>query len=141
MRTLSVATGSTPSAILADVRQLCHTLIDESEREVIAIGIGSAGIVNTVSGQVIHANENLPGWTGTRLSALDIGDNLPIIAENDARALSFGEALVGAGKEYASVLCVTVGTGIGGGIIIDGEIWHGASYCAGEIGYLVDGLG
>ena len=139
LRTLSVATPTTSAAILADVRQLSQALIDDADGEVIAIGIGSAGMVDTASGQVIHANDNLLGWTGTRLTALQIGNNIPVVAENDARALSYGEALMGAGKAFDSVLCVTVGTGIGGGIIVDGKIWHGANFSAGEIGYLVVG--
>ena len=137
LRMFHVVTPSSPAKILVAVEQLCQTLISESEREVIAIGIGSAGTIDSSSGRVIHANENLPGWTGTKLSALAIGDNLPVFAENDARALSYGEVVLGAGVAYSSVMCITVGTGIGGGIIIDGKIWHGASYGAGEIGYLV----
>ena len=72
------------------------------------------------------------------MSELGIG-GLPVFAENDARALSYGEAVIGAGAQYASILCITVGTGIGGGIIIKGEVLHGANYSAGEIGYLVVG--
>ena len=139
LRTRSVATPATPSAILAEVKQLCHELIAGFQGEIVAIGIGSAGIVDSESGHVIHANDNLPGWTGTHLSALEIGDGLPVLAENDARALSYGEARMGAGRDYSSLLCVTVGTGIGGGIILDGEIWRGPKYSAGEIGYLVVG--
>ncbi|MCY4070812.1 MAG: ROK family protein [Chloroflexi bacterium] len=139
LRTRSVATPSTPSAILSQVKQLCHELITGFQGEIVAIGIGSAGMVDSKRGQVIHANNNLPGWTGTPLSALQIGDGLPVVAENDARALSYGEAKMGAGRHYTSLLCVTVGTGVGGGIILDGEIWHGPNYSAGEIGYLVVG--
>ena len=139
LRTRSVATPAGPAAILAEVKRLCHELITDFQGDVIAIGIGSAGMVDSVRGRVIHANDNLPGWTGTALSALDIGDGLPILAENDARALAYGEAKLGAGKDYSSLLCVTVGTGIGGGIILDGEIWRGPNYSAGEIGYLVVG--
>ncbi len=139
LRTRSVATPSTPSAILAEVKQLCHELFAGFRGEIVAIGIGSAGMVDSKSGQVIHANDNLPGWTGTPLAALQIGDGLPVVAENDARALSYGEAKMGAGRDYTSLLCVTVGTGVGGGIILDGEIWRGPNYSAGEIGYLVVG--
>lgn len=138
VRTLSLATPATPSVILAEVRSLCQRLINESARPVIGIGIGSAGTIDASTGRVIYANENLPGWTGTGLAELDLGD-LPIVAENDARALAYGEAVIGAGEQFASVLCVTVGTGIGGGIILDGEILHGVNYSAGEIGYLVVG--
>ncbi len=135
LRTRSVATPAAPAAILAEVKRLCHELIAGFQGDVIAIGIGSAGMVDSVRGRVIHANDNLPGWAGTALSALDIGDGLPILAENDARALAYGEAKLGAGKDYRSLLCVTVG----GGIILDGEIWRGSNYSAGEIGYLVVG--
>lgn len=139
LRTRSVATPAAPSAILAAVKQLCHELIAAFQGDIVAVGIGSAGIVDSKSGQVIHANDNLPDWTGTCLSALEIGANLPVLAENDARALSYGEAKLGAGRDYTSLLCVTVGTGVGGGIIINGEIWRGPNYSAGEIGYLVVG--
>ena len=138
LRTLSLATPATPAAILAEVRSLCQRLIDESARPLVGIGIGSAGTIDASTGQVIYANENLPGWTGIRLTELDQG-GLPIVAENDVRALAYGEAVIGAGAQFASVLCVTVGTGIGGGIIIDGEILHGPNYSAGEIGFLVVG--
>ena len=138
LRTLSRTTPATPSAILNQARTLCQRLIDESAGAVIGVGIGSAGTIDASTGQVIYANENLPGWTGTRLAELDL-DGLPIVAENDARALAYGEAMIGAGARFSSIVCVTVGTGIGGGLVLDGEILHGANYSAGEIGYLVVG--
>lgn len=137
LHTRAIATPASPSAILAEVESLCQGLIAAYPGEVIAIGIGSAGIIDSARGRVLHANDNLPGWTGTALGALDIGASLPIAAENDARALAYGEAKIGAGKDYASLLCVTVGTGIGGGIVLDGALWRGPGYTAGEIGYLV----
>jgi len=137
LRTQQVATPSTPPAILEAVQRLCRALLDKSGNQVIGIGIGTAGMVNTELGQVIHANDNLPAWTAPRLAAIPIGQNLPIIVENDARAMAYGEAVLGAGADYSSLLCVTVGTGIGGGVVVDGKLWHGATYSAGEIGYLV----
>ncbi len=134
----TTATPATPAAILREARGLCQRLLEDAPHEVIAIGVGSAGSIDSDSGVVVFANENLPGWTGTRFCELAI-DGLPVYAENDARALSFGEAMIGAGAQHSSILCVTVGTGIGGGIIIDGEVLHGANYSAGEIGYLVVG--
>ena len=134
---MQVATAPSPAAILAAARSLCEDLIDIASAPVLGIGIGSAGIIDTKEGRVIFANENLPGWTGTRLTDLEIGVSLPFTAENDVRALAFGEAMMGAGADYDSLLCVTVGTGIGGALIMNGEVWHGANYSAGEIGYLV----
>ena len=135
---LQVDTAGAPAGIMAAARALCQRLLDMAEAPVLAIGIGSAGIIDSHSGIVIHANDNLPGWAGTDLNALSIAD-LPIVAENDARAMAFGEATLGAGAShgYRSLLCLTVGTGIGGALILDGEVWHGANSSAGEIGYLV----
>ena len=135
-QSLQAATAPSPPAILAAASQLCVSLIERAAAPVLGIGIGSAGIIDASSGTVLHANDNLPGWTGTDLAALDIG-GLPIVAENDVRALAYGEATLGAGKGRDSLLCVTVGTGIGGALIIEGEVWHGANFSAGEIGYLV----
>lgn len=137
-RSLQVATAPSPSAILRAARALCETLIAEAGASVLAIGIGCAGVVDTRRAVVIHANDNLPGWTGTDLAALSVG-GLPLVAENDVRAMAFGEGTLGAGREYDSLLCVTVGTGIGGALIFNSEIWPGANFSAGEIGYLVVG--
>lgn len=134
-RTEQLATAPSPVAILDSARSLCLSLIDAAEAPVLGIGIGSAGIIDTEEGKVVFANENLPGWTGTRLADLAIGADLPIIVENDVRAMAFGEAAMGADRD--SLLCVTVGTGIGGALILNGAVWHGADYSAGEIGYLV----
>lgn len=137
-RISAVATPGTPDSVLQAARQLCHQLREASDSDIRAIGVGSAGIINCDTGKVHFANDNMPGWSGTDLTSLAHG-GMPIVAENDARALAYGEAVLGAGKAYRSLLCVTVGTGIGGGIVIDGGLWHGAGYCAGEIGYLVVG--
>lgn len=134
---MQVATAPSPAAILAAARSLCESLLDCAAAPVLGIGIGSAGIIDTKEGRVIFANENMPGWTGTRLTDLEISRNLPLTAENDVRALAYGEAKLGAGADYDSLLCVTVGTGIGGALIMNGEVWHGVDYSAGEIGYLV----
>lgn len=136
-RMAQVATAPSPDAILDSARSLCLSLIEAAEAPVLAIGIGSAGIIDTDEGRVIFANENLPGWTGTRLAELEVGEDLPIVVENDVRAMAYGEAAMGAGREKDSLLCVTVGTGIGGALIMNGAVWHGADFSAGEIGYLV----
>lgn len=131
-----IATPSTPTAIIDAVGDLCLSLYDSSN-SFLGIGIGTAGIVDTECGQIIYANENLPGWTGTNFFDLSISKQIPITVENDVRAMAYAEAVLGVGREYQSVLCVTVGTGIGGGLIMNGEIWHGATYSAGEIGCLI----
>ena len=138
VRSRQVATAPSAPAILCAARALCEGLIAAAEAPVLGIGIGSAGVVDTRTATVIHANDNLPGWGGTDLRALAI-DGLPLVAENDVRAMAFGEARLGAGRDYDSLLCVTVGTGIGGALLFHGEIWPGEHFSAGEIGYLVIG--
>ncbi len=138
LRSLQVATAPSPPAILRAARGLCETLIAEAPAPVLGIGIGCAGVVDTRTATVIHANDNLPGWSGTELSEVS-GGGLPLVAENDVRAMAYGEATLGAGRDYDSLLCVTVGTGIGGALILEGEIWPGANFSAGEIGYLAVG--
>lgn len=135
-RRLQSPTPGSPDGILLEARSLCERLIDLAGAPVLAIGVGSAGIVNSRTGRVIHANDNLPGWSGSNLTQLSV-QSLPVVAENDARAFAYGEATLGAGAAFQSLLGITVGTGIGGAIIIDGQIWHGAQYSAGEVGYLV----
>ncbi len=136
-RAAQVATAPSPGEILSALRSLCASLIASAEAPIAGIGIGSAGIIDTSEGVVVFANENMPGWTGTRLADLEIGGGLPITASNDVRSLAYGEAVLGAGADYDSLLCVTVGTGIGGALIMDGQVWHGADFSGGEIGYLV----
>lgn len=136
-RVRQIATAPSPPAILAAAQTLCESLIAASALPVLGIGIGSAGIIDTGASRVIFANENLPGWSGTRLAPLGAAMDLPIAVENDVRALAYGEALIGAGVDCDSLLCVTVGTGVGGALILNGEVWHGADYSAGEIGFLL----
>ncbi len=138
VRVKKIATAAAPSAILADARALCADLLATATAPVLGIGVGSAGIVDTRAKTVIYANDNLPGWASAQLTDLAPA-GLPLVAANDARAMAYGEATLGAGADYDSLLCLTVGTGIGGAIIIEGEIWPGAHFSAGEIGYLVVG--
>ncbi len=137
--TQQMPTPPTSSDILDSVDHLCHQLADETPATIVGIGVGTAGMVDASTGEVVYANENLPNWTGTKLASIPIGQTLQITVENDVRAMAYAEAVLGAGRDFDSLLCVTVGTGIGGALILDGEIYHGANYSAGEIGYLVVG--
>ena len=86
---------------------------------------------------VIVDSPNLPGWENypveQQLSCLL---NLPVIVENDANAAAWGECVYGAGKGKKNLLLVTLGTGIGGALIVDGKLAHGARGFAGEIGHI-----
>ena len=103
--------------------------------QVAAVGIGSPGPLDIEAG-VVMDTPNLEGWDYVPLRQL-IGDGLGITAflENDANAAALGEHRFGAGRGVAHMIYVTVSTGIGGGLILDGRLYHGANGIAGEIGH------
>ena len=104
--------------------------------DVNSIGIGTPGAANRNSGVVLYSN-NL-GFKDTELGLMlkkKIGKE--IFVENDANAAAYGEFLNGAGKGYQNVVVITLGTGVGGGIIIDGKIYTGFNFCGAEIGHSV----
>lgn len=102
------------------------------------IGISTAGQVNPVKGSIIYANHNIPGYTGTPVKEI-IEDffHVPVAVENDVNTAAIGEACYGAGKEEKDFVCLTYGTGVGGAVFINGSLYHGSSFSAGELGALI----
>lgn len=101
------------------------------------IGVGSAGVIDPTAGIVVSATDSLTGWTGTRLTAeLEARTNLPVRAVNDVHAHALGEAAAGASRGTRSSLLVAAGTGIGGGVVIDGRLLTGRNSAAGHIGHV-----
>lgn len=105
--------------------------------EVAGVAISSAGIVDTNAGKIIYSGYTIPGYTGTNWREL-IHDatGLPCEIENDVNAAALGEKWMGALKEIENGVCLTVGTGIGGAVLLNGQIHSGVNYTAGEIGYM-----
>ncbi len=140
-RTVPTPVAEGPDAVLETVIGQVRTLLAESVgSRVRAVGIGTAGMVNSETGMIIHANPNLPGWTGMPLGQrVYDAVGLPVRVDNDVNALAVGEGRFGAGQSYREIVYVAVGTGIGGALVRQGEIWRGAHYSAGEVAYLVAG--
>jgi glucokinase len=107
-----------------------------------AISVVVAGTVNVAAGSIVKA-PNLPFLSGFNLTgALSRALNLPAILENDANAAAVGEMWLGAARGRCTFVCVTLGTGVGGGIILDGKLWHGVNDSAAEVGHMcVDPFG
>jgi glucokinase len=101
------------------------------------LGIGTPGAVDFRTGKVIGPCPNIAGWQG-----MEIGQNLrdrlntPVVVDNDVNAMAMAECRFGAAIGHKSVICVTVGTGVGGAVIIDGKLWRGANNSAGELGHM-----
>ena len=99
-----------------------------------AIGAGLPGMVDSKNGLVHHLT-NVSGWVNVPLrDLLSLHTGLPAVVENDANAMTYAEWKYGAGRERANVVCVTLGTGVGGGLILDGKLYRGSRFGAGEIG-------
>jgi len=111
-----------------------HQLI--AERGIDAVGVGTPGLFQPETGVVVIFT-NLPGqWVGVPLlDRLRSGLGVPVTLINDARAFTLAEGTLGAGKGAAVMAGLTLGTGIGGGLMIDGKLFHGATASAGEIAH------
>lgn len=121
-------------ALLAEMLRVIAELRG-AHPEVAAVGVGLPGLVDSVNG-IVHTLTNVPGWSEVPLRALLAErTGLPTIIENDARAMAYGEWKYGAARNGRHVLCITLGTGVGGAFILDGRLYRGAQLAAGEIGH------
>jgi glucokinase len=101
------------------------------------VGVGSPGAVDHKTGKVIGPCPNIEGWQGTEIGTIMRERlNMPVYVDNDVNSMALAEARFGAAIGARSVVCVTVGTGVGGGVIIDGRVVHGSSSSAGELGHM-----
>jgi len=104
--------------------------------EIAAVGAGLPGMVDSINGRVWQLS-NVPGWEDVPLTALlEEWTGLPAAIDNDANAMACAEWLYGAGQEGVNVVCMTLGTGVGGGLILDGKLYRGSRLGAGEIGQM-----
>lgn len=128
-----------PDAVTGRLIGMARAAIAECQRavpgaEVIGIGVGAPGPLNTKTG-VVLLTPNL-GWVNLPLRDLiQQGVNLPAALDNDANCAVLGEWWRGAARGTRTAIGITVGTGIGGGIVLDGRLYHGHSDYAGEIGH------
>ncbi len=126
------------SAVLPDVAESILMKMKEkgiSESDVAGIGIGVPGPVDE-TGMLVGGAVNL-GWESFYIpAALNAYIKIPVKATNDANAAAFGEMWQGGGKGYRSMVAVTLGTGVGGGIIVNGKLLTGATGAGGEIGHM-----
>lgn len=126
-------------AILAALGAAAEEAIAEAGRrggEVRALGLGTPGIVDRESGRIRYPVANLGGWHGTDLAgSFRARFGFPAVIENDANAAAWGEYRRGAGRGAHSLVMATVGTGIGGGAVIEGTLLRGASGAAMELGH------
>ena len=108
------------------------------ENNPVGIAVSGTGQINGMIGKVIGGNPIIPNWIGTNLvKILEEKYNLPIILENDVNCVALGEKWIGAGKDLSNFICLTIGTGIGGGIILNNQLFRGENFVAGEFGHIL----
>ncbi|NIK75897.1 glucokinase [Paenibacillus castaneae] len=114
--------------------QLEHLGIEPKVR---GIGIGTAGQVHFSDGSIRWASDLMPGYKGTNLrTQMEQLFHVPVTVDNDVNVLAVAEYLFGSGQGAANLLCIALGTGVGGALMINGNIVHGAWGAAGEIGHM-----
>ena len=108
------------------------------ENNPVGIAVSGTGQINGIIGKVIGGNPIIPNWIGTNLvKILEEKYNLPIVLENDVNCVALGEKWIGAGKDLSNFICLTIGTGIGGGIILNNQLFRGENFVAGEFGHIL----
>lgn len=120
------------------LEQVC-CLVDEylQHYSVEGVGISTAGVVNSKTGEVVYAGYTIPNYRGTNfVKTIKHKFNLSATVENDVNCAALGEAWCGNAKGISNVIMITIGTGIGGSILIDGNLMRGYNFTAGEVGYL-----
>src|SRR2546421_620955 len=124
-----------PNAIGTQVARVVSELRD-AQAAIAALGVGVRGLVSPETGRVVVSTD-LPAVVRNDLRAeLQQATGLPITFENDANAAAYGEYVAGAGRGSRNLFYITIGTGIGGALILDGRLWRGASGFAGEVGHI-----
>ena len=136
--TVSTKVTEKENFILSDVKKLIKNILDEYRNyEIEGICVSTAGVVNPEKGEIAYAGPTIPKYTGTKIKEeLEKEFSISCEVENDVNCAGLGEYWKGAGKGSKSMVCLTIGTGIGGSVILDGKLLNGIGYTAGEIGYM-----
>jgi glucokinase len=119
--------------IIRGIREITNKI---NRARLLGLGIGTPGLVDSKHG-IVYNLTNIPGWKNVPLKKiLEREFKLPALVDNDVNLMTLGEWAVGQAKGAENVVCLTLGTGVGGGLIIEGKLYRGSSLSAGEIGHI-----
>ena len=126
--------------VIDRIKETINQLINQSGvnfDNISGIGIGVPGQLDARTG-IVYSAPNLPGWKEVPICRIiEERFKVPIVLENDANAAAWGEKIFGVGQGVKDMVCLTLGTGIGGGLIFNGKIYHGNKFAAGEVGHII----
>jgi glucokinase len=124
-----------PDVVISQMKKGIKEILSKNKKDIAGIGIGSPGVV-TVKKGIVENPPNLAGWNRVRLGeAINKEFEHDVYVENDANAAALGEMIFGNGRKFNSFIMITLGTGVGGGIIINRKLYRGEFGAAGEIGH------
>jgi glucokinase len=130
----TITVGESVEQILQKIEHAIEALLADDERSVLGIGVGVPGVIDPASG-VARSYKHIKGWENVPLvKRLQERFGLPVYLENNIRTMALAELWFGQGRGVRNFICLGVRSGVGAGIIIDGQIYHGADNRAGEIG-------
>ncbi|MGG6795777.1 UNVERIFIED_CONTAM: ROK family protein [Streptococcus canis] len=122
-------------SILEKIKGLVKAYQDQMD--LAGVAISSAGMVNPDKGEIFYAGPQIPNYAGTQFKKeIEETFGIPCEVENDVNCAGLAEAISGSAKGYPVALCLTIGTGIGGCLLINSQVFHGSSHAACEVGYL-----
>jgi len=131
-----VHSDGTVEEVLEDIYQVIDQIIKESDDDVAAIGIGVPSVVDVTKG-IVYDVQNIPSWVEVPLKQiLESKYKRSVFVNNDANCFALGEHYFGKGKDVATMIVLTLGTGLGGGVIINNRLFAGSNCGAGEFGML-----
>lgn len=137
VRSLKTSDFETVDSLISAMVEVVNEF--REKEEIITVGCGVPGLVDFDNGH-IHMLTNVPGWNEIALKDIMQKElNLPVHVDNDANCMAYAEYRYGAAQGCSNVVALTLGTGIGGGLIIDGKLYRGSNFAAGELGnYSID---
>lgn len=123
--------------VAADMAKLASSLAEKAGVKLCGAGIGSPGLIDSESGVIVYSNNLRWNYVPLGKTVSEALGGTPVRVANDANAAALGEKYFGAGAEFDSVVFVTLGTGVGGGIVIDGKLFEGNKGAGTEVGHMV----
>ena len=131
----AIAPGESVGQILAKIERAIAAAIESDPRPVLGIGVGVPGLIDPVTHVAVHY-DFIHGWDQIRLGArLEARFGVPVFLENNIRSMALAELWFGAAKGLRNFVCVGIRSGVAAGVVVDGQLLHGARYRAGEIGH------
>ena len=135
--TITIDANGSFEEIMSPVIKWIHKVAENNKNNIKAVGIGTPGFTDKDSGLLIAGSENIPALQGHSIPLLiEKETGIKAFADNDATCAAAGELMFGMGKNYSNFVMITLGTGIGGGLVLNSRVYRGRDGFAGEIGHM-----